>query len=271
MNSLPFILLDQVSKVFADASRPSLHPTSLAIDRGDFVTVVGASGSGKTTLLKLINRLYEPTSGKVFVDGEDVSIGPAHHLRRRIGYVIQQVGLFQHMTIERNVATVPKILGWDKARIDARVNELLELVALKPADYRKRYPRQLSGGQQQRVGLARALAANPSLMLMDEPFGAIDALTRTNLQDELLAIQRRLKITVVFVTHDIPEALKLGDKVVVMSEGRIQQFDTPENILAAPANDFVRSLVGTYAETDDSVAEQRKLCGTTLKRIRGTC
>ncbi|RYL89324.1 ABC transporter ATP-binding protein [Sporolactobacillus sp. THM7-4] len=237
------IVLEGISKTFERAEKPSVYKTDLKIEEGNFVTILGASGCGKTTLLKMVNRLYEPSSGKVFINGEDVSRISPTALRRRIGYVIQQTGLFQHMTVEQNVATVPEILGWGKEKINRRIDELLQLVGLPPAEYRKRYPRQLSGGQQQRVGLARALAADPSIMLMDEPFGAIDAINRSILQDEILRIQKQLNKTILFVTHDITEALKLGDKVIIMNEGKVQQYDTPLHILRHPANDFVKSLV----------------------------
>lgn len=237
------IEMRQVSKTFPKANTPSVHETSLSIEAGSFVTILGTSGSGKTTLLKMINRIYEPTSGEIFVQGEDISKASVTELRRKIGYVIQQIGLFPHMKIEDNIATVPKILKWDKERIHNRVDELLELVSLNPKEYRKRYPRQLSGGQQQRVGIARAMASNPDILLMDEPFGAIDAITRSTLQDQLISIQKKLKKTILFVTHDIDEALKLGDKIIIMDQGRIQQYDTPINILTKPANHFVSRLV----------------------------
>ncbi|MCO7124294.1 ABC transporter ATP-binding protein [Sporolactobacillus shoreicorticis] len=237
------IKLEGISKSFGTANQPSVKKTNLKIESGSFVTILGASGCGKTTLLKMVNRLYEPSTGKIYINGEDVTTISPTALRRKIGYVIQQTGLFQHMTIEQNVATVPKILGWEKKKIDERIDALLRLVGLSPTDYRKRYPRQLSGGQQQRVGIARAMAADPSIMLMDEPFGAIDAINRNELQDEFLRIQKKLHKTILFVTHDIIEALKLGDKVIIMNAGEIQQFDTPLNILKKPANDFVRNLV----------------------------
>ncbi|WP_037581785.1 ABC transporter ATP-binding protein [Sporolactobacillus terrae] len=237
------IELKGISKQFPRAKQPSVNKTDLKIEKGSFVTILGASGCGKTTLLKMVNRLYEPSTGTLFINGEDVTTISPTVLRRKMGYVIQQTGLFQHMTIEQNVATVPKILGWNKQKIDERINRLLELVGLRPEDYRKRYPRQLSGGQQQRVGIARAMAADPSILLMDEPFGAIDAINRSVLQDEFLRIQKKLHKTILFVTHDIIEALKLGDKVIIMNSGVIQQFDTPLNILRHPANDFVKNLV----------------------------
>ncbi|WP_346729000.1 ABC transporter ATP-binding protein [Lederbergia citrea] len=237
------IVFEQVTKQFPKASKPSVYSTNLTIEEGSFVTILGASGCGKTTLLKMVNRIHDLTSGKIYVHGQDITKIPVTELRRNIGYVIQQIGLFPHMTIAENIATVPKELGWDAQKIEERIDFLLELIELPPQDYRKRYPRQLSGGQQQRVGLARALAGNPSIMLMDEPFGAIDAITRSSLQDEMIQIQRKLNKTILFVTHDIDEALKLGDKIVIMNEGVIQQFDTPLNIITNPANSFVSQLV----------------------------
>lgn len=206
--------------------------------------LLGPSGCGKTTLLKLTNRLYDPTGGRITVDGSDIRDLPITALRRRMGYVIQQSGLFPHMRIADNVAVVPKLLGWKKDRITARVNKLLDLVGLPASDYRRRYPAQLSGGEQQRVGLARALAAEPSTLLMDEPFGALDAITRTRLQDELRRVHGVLGQTVLFVTHDIEEAVRLADKIVVMREGRVVQYDTPLHIVLKPADAFVADLVG---------------------------
>lgn len=243
MTETDAIVLQGISKTFGKAQKPSLYLTDLRIETGSFVTILGASGCGKTTLLKMVNRLYEPTSGKIYINGEDVTRISPTKLRRQIGYVIQQTGLFRHMTVEQNVAVVPQILGWDNKKINERIDRLLNLVGLSPQEFRKRYPRQLSGGQQQRVGLARAMAADPSIMLMDEPFGAIDAINRSALQDEILRIQKRLRKTILFVTHDIMEAMKLGDKVIVMNEGRVQQFARPLDILRHPANEFVRNLV----------------------------
>jgi osmoprotectant transport system ATP-binding protein len=238
------IVFAGVSKVYPNATKPSVDNVSLTVDPGKFVVLLGPSGCGKTTLLKMVNRLYEPSSGTITIDGQDIRSISASRLRRGIGYVIQQTGLFPHMRIEANIAVVPSMLGWDKHRISARVDELLVLVGLPPEDYRRRYPSQLSGGEQQRVGLARAMAADPSMMLMDEPFGALDAITRTRLQDELLRIHRTIKKTVLFVTHDIEEAVRLADAVVIMREGKVVQFDTPLNIVMHPADDFVRDLVG---------------------------
>lgn len=232
-----------VSKSFPGMSHPALDHVSLKIEEGELVCVLGTSGGGKTTLIKLINRLHDPDAGQVLVEGRDVAQADPVELRRGIGYVIQQTGLFPHMTVAENIACVPEILKWDRARITARVDELLNLVGLDPAEFKDRYPRQLSGGQQQRVGLARALAANPSLMLFDEPFGAIDAITRATLQDELLRIHRGSGKTFIFVTHDIAEALKLGTKVLVLDQGRVQQYGTPREVLESPATPFVRALL----------------------------
>ena len=232
-----------VSKSFPGMSHPALDHVSLKIEEGELVCVLGTSGGGKTTLIKLINRLHDPDAGQVLVEGRDVAQADPVELRRGIGYVIQQTGLFPHMTVAENIACVPEILKWDRARITARVDELLNLVGLDPVEFKDRYPRQLSGGQQQRVGLARALAANPSLMLFDEPFGAIDAITRATLQDELLRIHRGSGKTFIFVTHDIAEALKLGTKVLVLDQGRVQQYGTPREVLESPAAPFVRALL----------------------------
>ena len=235
---------EQVSKEYPGAPRPAVADVSLTIEPGRFVALLGPSGCGKTTLLKMVNRLHEPTSGRILIDGADIESFAAPALRRQIGYVIQQTGLFPHMRIEENVAVVPSLLGWDKRRTSERIDELLELVGLPPDDYRRRYPAQLSGGEQQRVGLARALAAEPSTMLMDEPFGALAAITRTRLQGELLQIHGRMGQTILFVTHDIEEAVRLADQIVVMREGRVVQFDTPLRIVMQPADDFVADLVG---------------------------
>ncbi len=232
-----------VYKQFKGSAYSAVDGVSLTINHGEFITILGSSGCGKTTLLKMINRLYDPHKGSIEFFGENISKKDPVEFRRKIGYVIQQVGLFPHMTIASNIATVPKILKWPKDKIDARVDELLKLVGLEPNEFKNRYPSQLSGGQQQRVGLARALAVNPDVMLLDEPFGAIDAINRINLQDELLKIYKTSKKTYLFVTHDINEAFKLGNRVLIMDKGKVQQLDTPKNIVANPANDFVRSLI----------------------------
>ena len=236
------IAVQGVTKRFPGSARPAVDDCSLKIGEGALTVLLGPSGSGKTTLLKLINRLYDPDAGRILIDGADIRAAPAYLLRRRIGYVIQQVGLFPHLRVEQNIATVPQLLGWPRSRIDARIDELLDLVGL-PRDYRRRFPRQLSGGEQQRVGLARALAADPAIMLMDEPFGALDAITRGRLQDELRAIHRRLHKTILFVTHDVDEALRLADCVVVMRGGRVIQYGTPLEVLARPRDAFVRQLL----------------------------
>jgi osmoprotectant transport system ATP-binding protein len=238
------IVFQNITKDFNAAGKPAVHNVNLEVLEGHLVVLLGPSGCGKTTLMKMVNRLYEPSSGKIFIDGTEVHDLKLTELRRRIGYVIQQVGLFPHMRVEKNIAVVPNMLHWDKERISKRVLELLELVGLPPEEYRHRYPAQLSGGQQQRVGLARALAADPSIMLMDEPFAAIDNITRTRLQDELLRIQQTVRKTILFVTHDVEEALKLADEIVIMREGRVIQYDTPLNILTNPADEFVAELTG---------------------------
>ncbi|OJV97216.1 MAG: hypothetical protein BGO39_19480 [Chloroflexi bacterium 54-19] len=240
------IEFDRVSKNFPGASRPAVDEVSLDVQEGHLVVLLGPSGCGKTTLMKMVNRLYEPTSGEIRVGGTEIHRLKVTELRRKIGYVIQQVGLFPHMRINKNVGIVPKMLGWDKNRIEKRVDELLELVGLPPEEYRQRFPGQLSGGQQQRVGLARALAADPSIMLMDEPFAAIDNITRTRLQDELVRIQRTVRKTILFVTHDVEEAIKLADEIVIMESGRVIQYDSPLNILTHPANEFVARLSGAH-------------------------
>jgi osmoprotectant transport system ATP-binding protein len=239
------ISFDNVVKRFRGAANNAVDHVSLDIEEGEFITILGASGSGKTTLLKTVNRLFEPDEGTIRLFGEDIMDKDPVKLRHGIGYVIQQIGLFPHMTVRENIATVPRILKWDRARIDARVDELLSLVNLDPPEFRGRYPAQLSGGQQQRVGVARALAADPAVMLMDEPFGAIDAINRSNLQDELLSIHGKHKKTYLFVTHDVGEAFKLGDRVLVMDGGRVKQFDTPQRIMGDPADDFVAELVAS--------------------------
>ncbi len=239
------ITYDQVAKSYTKGEAAAVRDVSLTIEPGELVVVLGPSGCGKTTLLKLTNRLYEPTSGRVLLDGEDVTSLAVTQLRRRMGYVIQQTGLFPHLRIADNIAVVPRLLGWDKRRIIRRVDELLDLVGLPPETYRRRYPAQLSGGQQQRVGLARALAGEPRTLLMDEPFGALDAITRNRLQDELRRIHRQFSQTIVFVTHDIEEALRLADRIMVMRDGGVLQYDTPLRIVTQPANAFVAELVGS--------------------------
>jgi osmoprotectant transport system ATP-binding protein len=227
----------------------AVRDVDLTIAPGEFAVLLGPSGSGKSTLLRTINRLIEPTAGSVLIDGVDARALDPVELRRGIGYAIQAVGLFAHLTIAGNVGVVPSLLGWDRTRIAARVDALLTLVGLDPDVYRARYPRQLSGGEQQRAGVARALAAQPRVLLMDEPFGAVDAIVRASLQDEIRRIQRELGTTIVFVTHDVDEALRLADRIVVVANGTIAQTGTPEAVLATPANDVVRALVGIDAQS----------------------
>ncbi|SCK54488.1 osmoprotectant transport system ATP-binding protein [Streptomyces sp. WMMB 714] len=242
------IRLEGLTKRYSGSSAPAVDEVGLEIDAGETVVLVGPSGCGKSTLLKMINRLIEPTSGRIRIGDEDVTDIDAVKLRRTIGYAIQSSGLFPHMTVAQNIAQVPKMLGWPKERIKARVAEMLDLVGLDPAEFQGRYPRRLSGGQQQRVGVARALAADPPVLLMDEPFGAVDPITRDHLQDELIRLQHELRKTIVFVTHDFDEAIKLGDRIAVLREqSHIAQFDTPEAILTNPADDFVSGFVGAGA------------------------
>jgi osmoprotectant transport system ATP-binding protein len=239
------IELREITKRYPGQRTPAVDSLSLTVPAGEIVMFVGPSGCGKTTSLKMINRLIEPTSGMILIDGDDIRKQSADELRRHVGYVIQGGSLFPHMTVAKNIGMVPRLLGWDRNRIGERVDELLDLVGLEPDRYRDRYPRELSGGQQQRVGVARGLAADPPVILMDEPFGAVDPITRQRLQDELLSIQRELRKTIVCVTHDIEEAIKLGDRVLILREGaQVAQYDTPEAILAAPANEFVEDFVG---------------------------
>jgi osmoprotectant transport system ATP-binding protein len=240
------VVFDRVTKRYGPpGSPPAVNELSLTVPAGEICVLVGPSGCGKTTTMKMVNRLVDPTSGRITIDGRDVMSLPAVELRRRIGYVIQQVGLFPHLTIGGNVAVVPQLLGWPKPRVTSRVDELLELVGLDPAGYRDRYPSQLSGGERQRVGVARAMAADPPLLLMDEPFGAVDPIRRERLQNELLRLQARVRKTIIFVTHDVDEAIKMADRIAILEVGgRLAQYDTPDSILAAPASDFVERFVG---------------------------
>ena len=242
------IELLNVTKQYPGQDQAAVENFSMKINPGELIMLVGPSGCGKTTTMKMINRIIEPTSGSITIDGEDVLSLDQNTLRRRIGYVIQQIGLFPHMTIAENVSVVPKLLGWSKEKTNARVEELLSVVELDPKTYMNRYPKQLSGGQQQRVGVARALAADPPVMLMDEPFGATDPITREKLQAEFLRLQESIGKTIVFVTHDFDEAIKLGDRIAVLGpKSKIEQFDTPAKILAKPATDYVSSFIGEGA------------------------
>ncbi len=237
------ITIDHVSKQYGATT--VVDDVSLHIERNSICVIVGSSGSGKTTLLRMINRLVEPSRGRILIDGKDAAQEPPHLLRRRIGYVIQGHGLFPHRSVADNIATVPRLLGWDAARIASRVTTLLAALDLEPASFAHKFPHQLSGGQQQRVGVARALAAEPALLLMDEPFGALDPIIRNKAQDDLLAIQRKFGTTVVLVTHDIDEAFRLGDRVAVMSAGRVLQSGRPAELLRAPADPLVARMIGT--------------------------
>ena len=246
------IAFQAITKQFAGSNKPAVDAVTFEVTEGTTCMLVGTSGSGKTTLLRMVNRLIEPTSGQIIIDGRNILEENPILLRRRIGYVIQQVGLFPHMNIAENIRVTAEIAGgWSKEQLNRRVDELLELVGLPPAEYRKRFPRQLSGGQQQRVGLARALATDPAILLMDEPFGALDAITRARMQDELVRIQQDVQKTILFVSHDIEEAFKLGDMIAVLHDGHLMQLGTPVELLAKPSNEYVRKLVGA-----DSILRQ---------------
>ncbi|MFC8270993.1 betaine/proline/choline family ABC transporter ATP-binding protein [Streptomyces sp. NPDC057271] len=276
------IRFEQVSKVYADGTT-AVDGLSFDVSEGELVTLVGPSGCGKTTTMMMVNRLIEPTSGRILVDGEDIAKVDPVRLRRTIGYVIQQVGLFPHRTILDNTATVPALLGWKKSKARARAAELLDLVGLDPGTYGPRYPAQLSGGQRQRVGVARALAADPPVLLMDEPFGAVDPVVREHLQNEFLSLQATVRKTVLLVTHDIEEAVRMGDRIAVYGQGRIEQFDTPAAVLGSPATPYVAQFVGadrglkrlsvTTIEPDDleqpSVARLDEPAPDAAARLRG--
>jgi osmoprotectant transport system ATP-binding protein len=239
------IVFDHVTKRYGNSPQPAVDDLSITIPAGEICVLIGPSGGGKSTAMRMVNRLISITEGDITIDGDSVKKLDPVELRRGIGYVIQQIGLFPHMTAEANVATVPRLLGWEKSRTRERVRELLELVGLDPEEHGGRYPAQLSGGQRQRVGLARAMAADPPLMLMDEPFGAIDPVTRERLQNDFLRLHREVRKTVIFVTHDIDEAIKMGHHICLLRQGgRLAQYGTPEEILAAPADEFVADFVG---------------------------
>lgn len=238
------IRLVNVTKQYDGSKKPAVDVVNLHVAEGEICVLIGSSGCGKTTLMRMINRLVPITSGTISIDGNNIMEMDVIALRRSVGYAIQQIGLFPHMTVYDNIATVPKMLGWQKNKIDQRVDELLDMTNLEPNIFRARYPRELSGGQAQRIGVARAMAADPPVMLMDEPFGAIDPINREVLQDEFLKIQARLKKTIVFVTHDIHEAIKMGDKIALLDAGRLIQYDTPETLLTSPKNQFVKDFVG---------------------------
>ncbi len=236
------IEISNITRIYG--AQTAVDNVSLTIQAGDVAVIVGTSGSGKTTLMRMINRLVEPSHGVIKIDGRDNRELPPHILRRGIGYAIQGHGLFPHRTIAENIATVPTLLGWDKAKISARVDELLSLFHLDPAIYRDRMPHELSGGQQQRIGVARALASNPAILLMDEPFGALDPIIRDKAQEDLLAIQKHYGTTIVLVTHDMEEAIRLGSRIAVMDKGKLLQYATPEEIITQPATEFVHALLG---------------------------
>ncbi len=249
------IELDRVSKRYDGVGVPAVDSVSLAVERGELVGLIGESGCGKTTTLKMINRLEDPTSGAIYVNGEDVQAHDPVQLRRGIGYVFQGVGLFPHCSVQKNVSAVPELLGWESSRILERVDEVLSMVGLPPEDYRDRRPGELSGGQQQRVGVARALAAKPEVILMDEPFGALDPITRAELQDEYTRIHRSLNLTAIMVTHDMSEALLMADRIAVMKDGNILQFDTPRALLNQPEHEFVRQMVELPKQRADSIED----------------
>lgn len=236
---------ENVSKVYDDGFK-AVDSVSFEIPKGELLVLIGPSGSGKSTTMKMINRMEPHTSGKISINGKDNNSYVASELRRGIGYVIQQIGLFPHYTIEKNIAIVPQLNGWSPDKIKPRVNELLELVGLDPKIYANRYPKELSGGQQQRVGIARALASDPEIILMDEPFSALDPLTREQLQGELISLQKKLNKTIIFVTHDMDEALKMGDRIAIMKDGKLLQLDTPEKLLHEPAHGFVEEFIGKH-------------------------
>lgn len=237
------IRLEGITKRFG-AAKPSVDDVTIEMPEGTTTALIGPSGCGKTTTMRMINRMIEPSAGRIFIEGQDVTGLDPVTLRRRIGYVIQQIGLFPHMTVAENIATVPRLLGWTKGRTEERIDELLALVGLEPERFRCMMPHRLSGGQRQRVGVARSLAADPPVMLMDEPFGAIDPIARERLQDEFKEILKRVRKTIVMVTHDLDEAMKMGDRVAIMRDGRLIQYATPDEILAAPADSFVEAFVG---------------------------
>jgi osmoprotectant transport system ATP-binding protein len=237
------IAFENVSKVF-DGGVEAVRNLSMEIGEGETVVLLGTSGSGKTTTMKMVNRLIEPTAGRILIEGQDIMDQNAIALRRKIGYAIQHIGLFPHMTVGENIAVVPSLLSWPRQQIEERIDQLLTMVGLDPEDFRDRVPAQLSGGQQQRIGVARALAADPPIVLMDEPFGALDPITREQLQNEFLELQSDIMKTVIFVTHDIFEAVKIGDRIALMDAGRLQQLSTPTELVESPANEFVESFLG---------------------------
>ncbi|WP_319005532.1 ABC transporter ATP-binding protein [Metabacillus litoralis] len=260
------ITFNSVTKTFAE-NMIAVNDVSLTIEKGKLVTLIGPSGCGKTTTMKMINKLIPITSGTITIDGKDISEENDVELRRNIGYVIQRIGLLPHMTIEENVSLVPRLKGWKKETYEKRVDELLDLVGLEPNLYKKRYPLELSGGQQQRVGVIRALAGEPPIILMDEPFSALDPISREQLQDELKSLQKSIQKTIVFVTHDMDEALKVADEIVVMKDGGIQQIASPQSLIQHPANDFVRSFIGEERVNRASRNKEERLASSIMKSL----
>ena len=264
------ISLRNVTKVFPGTTEPAVAGLSLEIEKGDVVVLVGPSGCGKTTTMRMINRLIEPTSGEILVDGENVLEQDAVELRRGIGYVIQSIGLLPHRTVRQNMTTLPWLLGWDDDRVRQRLDELIEMLDLD-RDLLSRYPSELSGGQRQRVGVARALAADPPVRLMDEPFGAVDPIVRERLQDQFLDLQKRLRKTIVFVTHDIDEAIKMADRIAILNRGGvIEQHGSPQEILSSPANDFVVRFVGLERGLKGLALKGSFDVGEVIAAVRGT-
>ncbi|ADQ15202.1 ABC transporter ATP-binding protein [Halanaerobium hydrogeniformans] len=239
------IKLENLTKSYQGEAKEAVYNLNLEINKGEICVFVGPSGCGKTTTLKMINRLIEPSSGNIYINGVNTAEQKKSELRRKIGYVIQEIGLFPHMTVRENIATVPVLLKWDQNKINKRVMELLKLIDLDADNNMDKYPHELSGGQQQRVGVARAMAADPPIMLMDEPFGAVDPITRAELQNEFLRLQKKINKTICFVTHDIDEAIKMGDKILIMNKGKMVQYDSPKNILFSPKNEFVEDFIGS--------------------------
>lgn len=242
---MSYIRYENVVMYYKNSKKPAIDNVTIDLDKGKVIVFVGPSGCGKTTLLKMLNRLFEASSGSIYLDGENVREKDVVKLRRSIGYSVQQTGLFPHMSVKENISVVPKLLKWDEEKINNRVEELLKLVDLEPSTYKNRYPNQMSGGQQQRVGIARSLAANPEIIIMDEPFSAIDPVTRLKLQDELLKMQKKESKTILFVTHDIEEALKLSDTIVILKDGKLVQYGSPFEIVFKPENDFVEKFIGS--------------------------
>lgn len=239
------IVFEHIWKLYSE-SVPAVCDLSMEVEEGETLVLLGTSGSGKTTTMKMVNRLIEPTCGRILIDGTDIMNQDLIGLRRKIGYAIQHIGLFPHMTVAENIAVVPKLLKWPTTQIYRRVNVLLAMVGLKPDDFRDRYPAQLSGGQRQRVGVARALAADPPIVLMDEPFGALDPITREQLQNEFIELKSKIKKTIIFVTHDVFEAVKMGDRIALLDAGRLQQLDTPRELVENPANEFIEQFLGQH-------------------------